>query len=110
MRNAQGLPDYFVVVVEDITQLKLAEQALRQSEERYRRVVEAQTDLICRFDPEFNLTFINQPLSILFGKAPEEMIGSIFWPQFRPSIMRFSWRILPRLMRPGKFLPMKTLC
>jgi len=75
VRNAQGLPDYFVAVVEDITQLKLAEQALRQSEERYRRVIEDQTDLICRFDPQLNLTFINHAHSVLFGKVPQEMIG-----------------------------------
>jgi len=91
VRKAKGLPDYFVAVVEDITQLKLAEQALRQSEERYRRVVEDQTDLICRFDPELNLTFINRPHSVLFGKAPEQMIGynilHAIPPEYHDSVM-----------------------
>ena len=67
VRNADGVPDYFVAVIEDITQLKHAEQALIQSEERCRRVVEDQADLICRFDTDFRLTFVNQPCSALFG-------------------------------------------
>ena len=91
VRKAKGLPDYFVAVVEDITQLKLAEQALRQSEERYRHVVEAQTDLICRFDANLNLTFINQPHSLLFDKSPEEMIGINILdgipPEYHDSVM-----------------------
>jgi len=75
VRDAEGKPDYFVAVLEEITKLKQAEQALHQSEERYRRVVEDQTDLICRLDAGFNLTFVNQAYSNLFGKQPDALIG-----------------------------------
>lgn len=75
VRTEHGSPAYFVSVIEDITPLKHAEQALQQSEERYRRVVEDQTDLICRFDLNFRLTFVNQPYSKAFGKSSDAMIG-----------------------------------
>lgn len=75
VRDSSNAPIYFVSVVEDITQLKQAEQALQQSEERYRRVVEDQTDLICRFDLNFHLTFVNQPYSRAFGKCPDALLG-----------------------------------
>lgn len=75
VRDSRDAPVYFVSVVEDITQLKQAEQALQQSEERYRRVVEDQTDLICRFDRNFHLTFVNQPYSRAFGKCPAALLG-----------------------------------
>lgn len=75
VRDESGAPDHFVSVVEDITQLKQTEHALQQSEERYRQVVEDQTDLICRFDQDFKLTFVNQPYSRTFGKDPNDMIG-----------------------------------
>src|SRR5688572_5881173 len=35
-------------------------QDLRASEERYREVIETQTDLICRFLPDTTLTFVNE--------------------------------------------------
>jgi PAS domain S-box-containing protein len=41
-------------------ELSLNQQNLIQSEERYRNVVEDQTELICRFTPDGNLTFVNE--------------------------------------------------
>ena len=43
----------------DITTRKSAEQELRENEERYRNVVEDQTEFICRFTPDGRLTFVN---------------------------------------------------
>ncbi|MFN8487402.1 MAG: PAS domain S-box protein [Caldilineaceae bacterium] len=50
-------------------------QTLQVSEERYRRLVETQSDLICRFQTDFRLTFVNQAYSALLNKRPEEMLG-----------------------------------
>ncbi len=43
----------------DITDRKKAEETIRESEERFRAVVEDQTELICRFTPDGRLTFVN---------------------------------------------------
>lgn len=75
VRNAQCLPDYFVSVIEDITALKQAEQALIESEERYHRVVEDQTELICRYGADLRLTFVNQAYATAVGKSPAALIG-----------------------------------
>ena len=75
VRNAQGLPDYFVSVIEDITALKQAEEALIESEERYHRVVEDQTELICRYGADLRLTFVNQAYATAVGKLPAALIG-----------------------------------
>lgn len=48
---------------------------LHQREERYRGIVEDQTELICRYTPDFTLTFVNRAYSAQYGKRPEEMIG-----------------------------------
>ncbi|MEZ4737250.1 MAG: PAS domain S-box protein [Caldilineaceae bacterium] len=64
-----------VELQQQITELKRTKALLCQSEERYRRVVEDQTDLICRFTPDFNLTFVNRAYSQAFGKSPHEMVG-----------------------------------
>lgn len=51
---------------------------LRESEERYREVVESQTDLVCRFLPDTTLTFVNEAYCRYFGLSRDELIGRKF--------------------------------
>lgn len=44
----------------DISQRKEAEEKLRLSEERYSSIVESQTEMICRFLPNLDVTFMNR--------------------------------------------------
>ena len=57
-----------------------AEQATRDSEERYRAVVEDQTELICRWRPDGVLTFVNGAYCRYFDKTREELLGRSFIP------------------------------
>jgi PAS domain S-box-containing protein len=54
------------------------ERALRESEERYREVVETQTELICRFLPDTTLTFVNDAYCRYFKKSRDRLIGTKF--------------------------------
>jgi PAS domain S-box-containing protein len=51
---------------------------LRSSEEKYRTVVDSQTDLICRYLPDTTLTFVNEAYCRFFGLPREELIGRRF--------------------------------
>ncbi len=62
----------------DITARRQAEEALRESEERYRAVVESQTELVSRYRPDTTLTFVNQAFCDFFGKTREQLIGHRF--------------------------------
>ncbi len=53
-------------------------EKLRQSEARYRAIVEDQTELICRFLPDGTLTFVNQAYCRYWQKKPEELLGENF--------------------------------
>jgi len=57
-----------------------AETDLRESEERYRHVVEDQTEFICRFTPDGTHIFVNEAYCRYFGYTREEIIGSRFKP------------------------------
>ncbi len=62
----------------DITARKVAEEALRESEVRYRDVVESQSELVCRYRPDTTLTFVNEAYCRSFRRAREELIGTPF--------------------------------
>ena len=70
--------------VRDISARKLAEQALAKSEERYRNVVEDQTEFICRFLPDGTHIFVNDAYCRYFDKKREELIGQRFRPVLHP--------------------------
>ncbi|MBP1693245.1 MAG: kinE 2 [Chloroflexi bacterium] len=67
----------YMDVSHDITRNKQAEQALRESEARYRAIVEDyQTELICRFTPDCKLTFVNEVFCRYFGMKREALLGT----------------------------------
>lgn len=77
----QGKPAV-LAVTRDITGRKLAEQRLRESEARYRAIVEDQTEMICRLSTDWTISFVNDAYCLYWGKTREELIGS----QFKPNI------------------------
>ncbi|MGN6543461.1 MAG: PAS domain S-box protein [Aureliella sp.] len=75
-----GRPRYAVALIQDITQLREAEHRLRASEERYRTVVEDQTEVVSRFRPDGSFTFVNAVYCRFFGKRQEDLIGHRWHP------------------------------
>ena len=53
-----------------------AQDELARSEARYRAIVEDQTELICRFRPDGEVTFLNGAFLRYFGRARKSEIGS----------------------------------
>jgi PAS domain S-box-containing protein len=62
------------------TEREQAEQALRMSEARYRAIVQDQTELIARFQPDGTLTFVNDAYCRYFGVNREDLIGHHYEP------------------------------
>ncbi|MEH2079573.1 MAG: EAL domain-containing protein [Nostoc sp.] len=78
--DTQGKTIRLYGAILDITERKQSEIALKQSEIRYRAIVEDQTELIIRYLPDGTLTFVNQAFAVYFGRSPEELIGSCYQP------------------------------
>jgi PAS domain S-box-containing protein len=61
-----------------IRQCNALEKTLRASRERYRRVVDHQSELIARFGVDARLTFVNDAWCELLGKTRQELLGAPF--------------------------------
>lgn len=64
----------------DVTERRVAEDALRESETRYRGLVDSQREVVVRFDPAGFMTFANETYCTVFGVGPDDVIGKPFWP------------------------------
>lgn len=63
----------------DIHEQRRLLDALRQSEARYRAVVESQTEMVCRFLLDGTILFVNDAYARTFSTTPEVLINTNFW-------------------------------
>jgi PAS domain S-box-containing protein len=83
-------PYGYIIKPYDTTELKYAielaiyknqmEKELKESEAKYRLLVEGQTDLVVKADTEGRLLFVSPSYCEMFGKTEEELIGEKFMP------------------------------
>ena len=64
----------------NITDRRRAEEALKVSEEKYRLLVENQTDLVVKVNLEGRFLFVSPSYSQMFGKSEKELLGKKFMP------------------------------
>ncbi len=84
-RNARGGIVGYEGCILDITERKLAEQALKESEEKYRTVVESSLSAILVHQGG-QVQFTNQRCAEMLGyKSSEELIGVEFWRHVHPA-------------------------
>jgi PAS domain S-box-containing protein len=75
VKGPDGETRGLIVTGRDITERKRAEEALRVSEERYRRIVEMANEGIWTMDRDNVTTFVNPRMALMLGYSQEEIVG-----------------------------------
>lgn len=66
-------------ITRDITEQKRAEEKLRESEEKYRNIVETANEGISLINSEGVITFVNQKMADMLGYSIEEVVNKKIW-------------------------------
>ncbi|MDM9384969.1 PAS domain S-box protein [Chlorogloeopsis sp. ULAP01] len=88
----------YIGTITEISDRKHTEEALKQSEERFRNLIETSSDLIWEVDENAAYTYVSPKVSDILGYQPEEILGKIplqLMPQYkRDSIAQLFFEIV----------------
>lgn len=102
LADEQGQPTFIIATGIDVTNQRAAEVTLRESEARYRQLVEGSLGIICTHATDGTILSVNANGATTLGTTVEEMIGTrltvFMTPQNRPAFSRY----LERIMRTGE--------
>ncbi len=82
--DVSGRPVQMFGTIQDITERKLAEQAVADSEARFRLLAENSTDLIARHAPDGAYIYVSPACKPLLGYEPDELLGTDPYTLFHP--------------------------
>ncbi|MCA1961824.1 MAG: PAS domain S-box protein, partial [Desulfomonile sp.] len=81
---------------------KRAEEALRQSEEKYRTIIENIEDLYYEVDLDGTFTFVNDAIARTLGYAKEELIGKNYLSRSKPGEASRTFAVFNKVFRTGE--------
>ena len=84
----------------DIAQRQIVEQALAKSEEKYRLLIEHQTDLVVKVAPDNRFLYVSPSYCTVFGKSEVELLGHTFMPLVHEDDRESTARAMADLFRP----------
>lgn len=89
-----------VAIYNDFTDRKLAEEALRDNEEKYRLLVENQTDIVVKVDIQGRFEFVSPSYCKMFGKEEHELLGQKFMPEIHKDDQENTFQRIKRAYKP----------
>ncbi len=89
-----------IIVFEFMIKRQAAKKELKESEEKYRILVENQTDLIVKVDIEGRFLFVSPSYCKMFGKKEEDLVGRSFMPLVHEEDRDATARSMEKLFQP----------
>ena len=94
--NIAGVEGIFV----DITERKKTREELLESKDKYRLLLENQTDLVVKVDTEGRFLFVSPSYCETFGKSEQELLGNKFMPLVHKDDREATAKAMENLYKP----------
>ena len=104
IHDAEGKPTTVIGMVEDISERKRTEAALRESEERYRTLAESTTDVILIHDRNGVVLYGNPAGAAYIGIEPSSAIGKTQQELFSPEMIQKHTECLAEVFQTGQIV------
>ncbi len=98
LRNKLGHPVWILGISRDITERRMMEEALRQSEKQYRLLTEKMTDIVWIADMNLRTVYVTPSVQTILGFTQEERIRQPIEQQFPPDSLAYGLKALEREM------------
>lgn len=103
--DASGTITHYIAIKEDITERKNIQEALIQSENRYRKVNEQSKTVVWEVDMNGRYTYVSPVAESVYGYTPEEMEGKKYFYDIMPENRREEFKTLGlEIIRKGEEL------
>jgi PAS domain S-box-containing protein len=102
IRDKNGNIQYWLGIIDDITQKLQTEHALRESEEKYRNIIESIQEGYFEVDLSGNLTFANEAACKTMGYTLEEFVGTNNRAITSPATARRMYKVFNQVFRTGR--------
>ncbi len=89
-RDAAGAPGYLIAIIQDISQRKRLEEALHESERRFRTFVDHASDAFFVQDAQLGNVDVNRQACLSLGYTRDELVGMTpleFDPDVTPAVL-----------------------
>ncbi len=101
IKDSAGNPIGFRGLLRDRTEQKMAEKALRESEEKYRHILENMEEGYYEVDLGGNRTFFNEALCRMYGYSHDEMLGMNYRSYMAPETAKRIFRVYNEVYKTG---------
>ncbi len=102
IRDKTGEIVGFRALVRDITENKRAEEALRESEERYRSILETMEEGYAEYDVKGNITFVNDATCRLLGYRRDDLVGMNYRRFHAPEVATYIKKVFIEMYQTGR--------